>query len=600
MSAVLAPRFDEAPLLDVRGLRVSFGSHAAVRGVDFQVAPGETLALVGESGCGKSTTAMAILRLLPDHAKASGHVLFGGRDLLALPEPALRGIRGNEISMIFQEPMTSLNPVLTIGEQIGEVLRRHQGLDRWQARARAIELLDRVRIPHAARRVDDYPHHLSGGQRQRVMIAIAVACQPKLLIADEPTTALDVTIQAQILELLRQLGEEFSMGLLLITHDLGVVGQWADRVSVMYGGEVLESASTERIFSAPGHAYTRGLLGASLRLDSNVFYRNTELPEVRVRADATTGERSFQLETRPAPEAREARVVTPDTAPLLSVQDLRTVYKTARGDVAAVDGVSFDIRPGETLGLVGESGCGKSTLSKTLLRLVDPSAGRIVLEGTDIASLPPRQLRAHRHRIQMVFQDPYGSLNPRHRVGDILESALRVNGVPDATERRRRVADILDRVGLPAASVDRYPHEFSGGQRQRIGLARTLVLRPSLVICDEPVSSLDVSVRAQILNLLVELKQAFDLSYLFISHDLSVVKYMADRVLVMNGGRIVERSDDQHDLWTAPRDPYTQTLIRAVPSPRFAPPPDDAVEPPATVEPVAEVAPSFLMWRFAV
>ena len=599
MSAVLKPFPRTQPLLQVRDLHVSFGPHQAVRGVNFQLAPGETLALVGESGCGKSTTALSMLRLLPEHAQTKGSILFGERDLLTLSEPELRGVRGNEISMIFQEPMTSLNPVLSIGEQITEVLRRHEGLSRWQARARAIELLDRVRIPHPRQRIDDYAHHLSGGQRQRVMIAIAMACRPRLLVADEPTTALDVTIQAQILELLRELGEEFSMGLLLITHDLAVVGQWADRVAVMYGGEIVESAGTQRIFSAPGHDYTRGLLGASLRLDSELHCRSSRLPEVRVGTDAR-GEREFVLETRGAPVAGS---VAPQAGePLLSVRELRTVYPSAHGEVAAVDGVSFDIRPGETLGLVGESGCGKSTLSKTLLRLLKPSSGQILLEGTDIAQLTDQQLRPHRGRVQMVFQDPYGSLNPRQTVFEMLDAALRVNGVTERLERRYRIVDIIDRVGLSAASIHRYAHEFSGGQRQRVGLARTLVLRPSLVICDEPVSSLDVSVRAQILNLLAELKDAFELSYLFISHDLSVVKYMADRVLVMHGGKIVERGD--HDkLWENAQHPYTQALIRAVPSPRFGPTAADLELPDsAPVEPVGPVepAPSILMWRFAI
>jgi len=567
MSAVLQTAAT-SPLLEVEDLQVSFGSHRAVRGVSFAVAPGETLALVGESGCGKSTTALSLLRLLPANARVSGRIRFGGRELQSLDEAALRGVRGNEISMIFQEPMTSLNPVLSIGEQVTEVLRRHQGLNRWTARARAIQLLDRVRIPEPQRRIDDFPHQLSGGQRQRVMIAIAMACQPRLLIADEPTTALDVTVQAQILELLRELGREFSTSLLLITHDLGVVGQWADRVAVMVGGEIVEAAPTGQIFSAPRHDYTRGLLGASLRLDSSLHCRSARLPEVRVVAGAG-GPPRYLLETR---ALAAAPAPLPDAAqpPLLSVQELRTVYRGAPGggEVAAVDGVSFDIRPGETLGLVGESGCGKSTLSKTLLRLLKPASGRIVLDGTDIAALDERQLRPYRGRIQMVFQDPYGSLNPRHTVFDMLDAALRVHGVDSRDERRRRIVSIIDRVGLPAGAVQRYAHEFSGGQRQRIGLARALVLRPRLVICDEPVSSLDVSVRAQILNLLAELKDEFQLATLFISHDLSVVKYMADRVLVMHGGRIVEEGDGQ-SLWERPQHPYTQTLIRAVPNPRF-------------------------------
>jgi len=586
MSAVLQTAA-AAPLLEVEDLQVSFGAHRAVCGVSFSVAPGETLALVGESGCGKSTTALSLLRLLPADARVSGRIRFGGRELQSLNETALRGVRGNEISMIFQEPMTSLNPVLSIGEQVTEVLRRHQGLNRWTARARAIQLLDRVRIPEPQRRIDDFPHQLSGGQRQRVMIAIAMACQPRLLIADEPTTALDVTVQAQILELLRELGREFSTSLLLITHDLGVVGQWADRVAVMVGGEIVESAPTGQIFSAPRHDYTRGLLGASLRLDSTLHCRSARLPEVRVVAGAG-GQQRYLLETR---ALAAAPAPLPDAAqpPLLSVQELRTVYRGAPGggEVAAVDGVSFDIRPGETLGLVGESGCGKSTLSKTLLRLLKPASGRIVLDSTDIAALDERQLRPYRGRIQMVFQDPYGSLNPRHTVFDMLDAALRVHGVDNRDERRRRIVAIIDRVGLPAGAVQRYAHEFSGGQRQRIGLARALVLRPRLVICDEPVSSLDVSVRAQILNLLAELKDEFQLATLFISHDLSVVKYMADRVLVMHGGKIVEAGDGQA-LWARAQHPYTQTLIRAVPNPRF-----DAT-------PLVEPPPSVLMWRFAV
>jgi len=411
-----------------------------------------------------------------------------------------------------------------------------------------------------------------------------------------------VTIQAQILDLLRELRDESGMSVLLITHDLGVVGQWADRVAVMHGGRLLETASTERLFAAPSHAYTRGLLGASLRQGDDAHYRSSSLPEVRVRTDAG-GQTQFALEVRAprSPSTAPARSSIDSSAtPLLSVQDLQTHYVTERGRVAAVDGVSFEIRPGETLGLVGESGCGKSTLSKTLLRLVDSTAGRIVLDGTDIAQLSATRLHPHRRKMQMVFQDPYGSLNPRHSVFEILDAALRVNGVDDRQQRRTRIADIIDRVGLPAASVQRYPHEFSGGQRQRIGLARTLVLRPSLVICDEPVSSLDVSVRAQILNLLAELKQAFELSYLFISHDLSVVKYIADRVLVMNAGKIVE-SGDVRTIWSEATHPYTQALIRAVPSPRFGQATSSSAatqdESPA-YEPPLE--PSILMWRFAI
>jgi len=585
-------------LLEVQQLDVHFGAHHAVRGLDLSIAAGETLALVGESGCGKSSTALALMRLLPDTARLGRQILFEGRDLVSLPAAELRALRGSAISMIFQEPMTSLNPVLTIGQQIVEVLRRHQPLSKAAARGRALELLDLVKLPEPQRRIDDYPHHLSGGQRQRVMIAMAVACRPRLLIADEPTTALDVTIQAQVLELLDTLRREFGMALLLITHDLGVVGQWADRVAVMYGGEQLEQGPTGQLFTAPAHDYTRGLLGASLSLDGALHYRAQRLLEVTARVDAASGARHFTLsrERRDGPgaaaAATAARPVRAAAAPpLLQLADLTTRYPAAGGAVTAVDRVSFDIGAGETVGLVGESGCGKSTLGKTILRLVEPAAGRIVFDGDDITHLRGKALLPFRRQAQMVFQDPYASLNPRHSVADILDSALRVHGVSDAAERRRRARRIVDQVGLPTGTLDRYPHEFSGGQRQRIGIARALVLQPSLLICDEPVSALDVSVQAQILNLLVDLKQEFGLSYLFISHDLSVVRYIADRVLVMNGGRIVE-SGDHHTIWHNPVNPYTRSLIGAVPAPAFAPAPPPLPQP--------EPALPFSYYRFAL
>ncbi|MBD9438368.1 ABC transporter ATP-binding protein [Pseudomonas sp. PDM04] len=562
-------------LLKVADLRVSYGDHQAVKGVSFQVARGETLALVGESGCGKSTTAMAIMRLLGGRAELEGRVDFDGLDLSGISDPLMRGLRGNEISMVFQDPMTSLNPVLSIGEQIGEVLRRHRGLSRQEARAESLALLKKVRIPNAAARLDDFPHNLSGGQRQRVMIAIAVACKPRLLIADEPTTALDVTVQAHILQLLKELSEEYAMGLLLITHDLGVVGQWADRVAVMYDGLIVETASTEAIFTAPQHPYTKGLLGASLRLDSESHYASASLPEINVRPGAN-GLIEFDLQSHPrAPTARDA-LADAELRPILDVRHLRTEYKTRQGVVTAVDDVSFQIRPGETLGLVGESGCGKSTLSKTILGLIRSSSGAILLNGTDIASFSEKQLRAHRPFVQMVFQDPYGSLNPRHSVYRILDGVLKNHGVKQAQARSQRILDIVQRVGLPASAVWKYPHEFSGGQRQRIGVARALILRPSLVILDEAVSSLDVSVRAQILNLLADLKEEFGLSYLFISHDLSVVKYMADRVLVMHDGKIVE--EGAHDgIWKNARHDYTKKLIGSVPVPRYPVADDESV-----------------------
>jgi peptide/nickel transport system ATP-binding protein len=558
------------PLLDVRGLDVFFrgsnGPIQAVRGLDLTLQRGETLALVGESGCGKSTTALALLRLLAPGAVLRGNIHLDGCDILALSPAQLREVRGREIAMIFQEPMTSLNPVHTIGAQIEETLRRHERLSALAARKRAIELLDLVRIPEPHQRIDDHPHNLSGGQRQRVMIAMAVACKPRLLVADEPTTALDVTIQAQILELLDGLRRELDMALLLITHDLGLVAQWADRVAVMYGGEKVEEASTSKLFAAPSHSYTRGLLGASLHAGSSLHYANARLPEIQTRLDPVTGVRDFALHVPvPGGTVRAMPLRARAGEPLLSVQDLRIDYpKRGGGVLHAVDGVSFDIRAGETVGLVGESGCGKSTLSRTLLRLVNPAGGRIVFDGTDIVPMSEKALKPWRRRVQMVFQDPYASLNPRRSVFDIIESVLKVHGVSDRTERRNRIAAILERVGLPADAARRFPNEFSGGQRQRIGIARALVLRPSLVVLDEPVSALDVSVQAQILNLLVELKEDFGLSYLFISHDLSVVRYIADRVMVMNKGQIVE-TGSHRDIWDRPQHPYTRSLIAAVP-----------------------------------
>ena len=583
----------DRPLLDVQGLQVRFrsraGSFHAVRGLDFTIREGETLALVGESGCGKSTTALALLRLLGPEAELGGRILFGRDDIVTLPLPQLRKLRGSDISMIFQEPMTSLNPVQTVGTQIGETLRLHQGLPREAARRRTLDMLDLVSLPEPQRRIDDYPHQLSGGQRQRVMSAMAVACEPRLLIADEPTTALDVTVQAHILALLDRLRRDLSMGLLLITHDLGVVSQWADRVLVMFDGRKVEEAPALALFHHPRHPYTRGLLGASLHAGRDLHYTEARLPEIHHRVDPANGETRFDLVTpaltgiaRPvaviASTALTAPSAPPDSsrapaparrpaAPLLSVQSLNTVYRTREGGrFHAVQDVSFDLAPGETLGLVGESGCGKSTLSKTLLRLVPATSGRIVFDGTDLAPLTEKQVKPWRRRIQMVFQDPYASLNPRRNVFDTLDAVLSVHGEKDGRQRRQRIFRTLDRVGLPASATSRYPHEFSGGQRQRIGIARALIVEPSLVILDEPVSALDVSIQAQILNLLGDLKDSLGLSYLFISHDLSVVRYIADRVLVMHQGRIVE-GGDRRRIWDAPRDPYTRSLIAAIPRP---------------------------------
>lgn len=566
---------DASLLLDIRQLHIQFpsaqGPVQAVRGLDLQLQRGQTLALVGESGCGKSTTALSLLRLLPPEAQVQGQILLHGQDVLALPDPALRAMRGRDVAMIFQDPMSSLNPVYSIGSQLMETLRLHEGVSAKVARQRAIELLDLVRIPQPQQRVDDFPHQLSGGQRQRVMIAMAVACRPRLLVADEPTTALDVTIQAQILALLDRLRRELDMGLLLITHDLGVVAQWADRVAVMYGGEKVEEADTATLFQSPRHPYTQGLMGASLHHGAPLHYRQARLPEIRSLTDTTTGVRRFHLYTPPMPQPHAGAVQRPPSAQqplpphrLLDVQALHIHYSGRHGAVKAVDGVSFHINAGETLGLVGESGCGKSTLSRSLLRLIKPTSGRLLLEGTDWGALSEKALQPWRRKVQMVFQDPYASLNPRRTVGEILESVLVVHGVSDRHERRQRICTMLERVGLPADAAQRYPNAFSGGQRQRIGIARALVVRPSLVVLDEPVSALDVSVQAQILNLLAELKADFGLSYLFISHDLAVVRYISDRVLVMHQGQIVESGTPER-IWNDPQHSYTQRLLQAVP-----------------------------------
>ena len=542
-------------LLTLSGLKVRYDDLDAVRSLDLTVAAGETVALVGESGCGKSTSALAVMGLLPPEATVEGEVLFEGKNILDLSPKGLRRLRGGAISMVFQDSMTSLNPVLSVGTQIEETLNIHAGLSGRAARKRAIELLELVEIPDAARRVNDFPHQFSGGQRQRVAIAMAVACKPRLLIADEPTTALDVAIQAKILELLDRLKRELGMGLLLITHDLGLVGQWADRTAIMLKGVKIEEGPTESVFAYPQEAYTQVLLGAALSLDGDKHYRTTRLAEMPV-----------DVGNDIAPLAQVIELpVPPGLPPLLSLRDIHTHYAGRDRAVAAVNGVSFDIARGETLGLVGESGCGKSTLSRTILRLVPSSSGQILFDGKDITRLNEGALKPFRRRMQMIFQDPYASLNPRHRIGDIMEATLAANGVSDAFERRRRIAEVIDRVRLPAQVIQRYPHEFSGGQRQRIGIARALLLRPALLICDEPASSLDLPIRAQVLNLLSDLKAEFGLSLLFISHDLSVVRYMADRVLVMQKGRIVEQGDHQN-IWDQPQHPYTRSLIDAVPS----------------------------------
>jgi peptide/nickel transport system ATP-binding protein len=555
-------------LLEVRGLRVSYEGVEAVRGLDLTVEAGETLALVGESGCGKSTTALALLRLLPGNAKLSGQVLFEGQDLLQLSPRGMRRLQGSALGMVFQEPLSSLNPVLTLGEQLTETLLTHTDLTRRQANKRAEELFGLVQLPRPAAHLQEYPQHLSGGQRQRVMIAMAIACEPRLLIADEPTTALDVCVQAQILELLDSLRRELRMGLLLITHDLGVVRQQADRVIIMHDGLALEHRPTAELFSHPAHPYSQGLLNASLGRDHGQHYLDNRLPEIQVLR--TPGQANcYKVSSTLYRPGQAPRPGAAHTTPLLQVENLSLGY----GEKDVLSGLSFGIGERETVGLVGESGCGKSTLSKALLGLLKPRQGVIAFNGRDITGFGQAERLTWRGQLQMIFQDPYAALNPRHSVEAILDRVQRLHGLNDAGQRAKAREAMLDAVGLARNSLNRLPHQFSGGQRQRIGIARALIVKPRLVICDEPVSALDVSTQAQILNLLVELREAFNLSYLFISHDLSVVRYLADRVMVMHDARIVEQATPQA-LWQQPQHSYTQRLLAAIPgSPNVSAPP---------------------------
>ena len=526
-----------SPLLEVRDLSVSFTVEGrevpAVRHVSFAIERGESMALVGESGSGKSVTALSIMQLLPYPTAhhPTGSILFQGRELVGAPEAAMQRVRGDRIAMIFQEPMTSLNPLHTIEKQVNEVLRVHKGLARAAARARTLELLRLVGLPAAEQRLDAYPHQLSGGQRQRVMIAMALANEPDLLIADEPTTALDVTIQAQILTLLRDLQAKFGMALLLITHDLGIVRKVASRVGVMSAGEIVEAGATRAIFEAPQHPYTRRLLAAEPR------------PMARApRADAPV-----------VMEAEDVRVWFPIRRGLLR----RTV-----GHVKAVDGVSVTVREGQTVGVVGESGSGKTTLGLALLRL-QASAGRIRFAGREIQGVPARGLRPLRREMQVVFQDPFGALSPRMSVAQIVGEGLGVHDIGATPAARRDLIDAaLAEVGLDAGLRDRYPHEFSGGQRQRIAIARALVLKPRFVVLDEPTSALDMSVQAQVVDLLRDLQARHRLAYLFISHDLKVIRAVSDEILVMRDGRVVERGPTER-IFEQPEQTYTRALLAA-------------------------------------
>jgi len=621
-AAVPAPA--QSPwLLEVEDLHVHFvttrGVVRAVEGISYKVRPGETVALVGESGCGKSVSSLAIMRLLarPAGRVVGGRILFQGRNLLDLEEDEMRRIRGRDIAMVFQEPMTSLNPVLTIGFQIMEPLMIHLGMTTEAARARATELLGLVGIPDAGRRLDQYPHQFSGGMRQRVMIAIALSCNPRLIIADEPTTALDVTIQAQILKLMKDLSRDLGIALVVITHNLGVVARYADRVNVMYAARIAEQGSAADVFARPLHPYTAGLLRSVPRLDQPRGRKLETIdglppnlldpvpgcrfaPRCPAKQDACVAAPPPLIEAEPhhysacvrASELarvgpaglglQSANPQPPETKridhskPLLRVHELRTyfevgaglrMFKHAKSEVRAVDGLSFEVFRGETLGLVGESGCGKTTVGRTLLRLEEATGGEIVFEGANVTRAQGQQLKDYRRKIQVIFQDPYSSLNPRMTIGEIIAEPMRVYRlVPNARAARERVAELLTQVGLFEYMAERYPHELSGGQRQRVGIARALSMQPSFIVCDEPVSALDVSIQAQIINLLEDLQSKYQLTFLFIAHDLAVVRHISDRVIVMYLGKVMEIAD-RDALYADPLHPYTKALLDAVPIP---------------------------------
>ncbi len=522
----------------------------AVKRVSLQVHQGETVALVGESGSGKSITALSIARLLPDAGRVtSGQVLLHNENLLAKSERAMRSIRGNRIAMIFQEPMTSLNPVVKIGQQIIESILLHERLSKTQAKQRCLSLLDAVGLPEPARNMAEYPHQLSGGMRQRVMIAIALATNPELLIADEPTTALDVTIQAQVLALLKSLQEQRNMGMIFITHDLGVVQQIADRVIVMRHGEIVENALSADFFKAPQHAYSQQLLNA--------------LPSMEKRG-LKLSDHTHSVDQQNSADFCQQAILKVDHL-VVHFPIKAGVLKTTVGHVKAVNGVSFELNPGRTLALVGESGCGKTTVGKSILQLLSVTAGAIEFSGDNLLALKGEQLLNKRRDLQIIFQDPYSSLNPRMLIGDIIEEGMIALGADSlASERSAEIDELLHQVGLPEDARNRYPHEFSGGQRQRICIARALAVKPKVIICDEPTSALDVSVQAQVLNLLKDLQNKLGMSYLFITHDMAVVSYLADDVAVMNEGVIVEQGSVQEVL-TQPKHAYTKRLLSAVP-----------------------------------
>lgn len=558
---------DKQPVLRVQNLTTSFlgegGWRPVVKNISFDVGAGETVALVGESGSGKSVTSLSVMRLLqPDTSRIEGNILLAGKDILQLSEQEMQKIRGNDVAMIFQEPMTSLNPLYTVGDQICEALLCHRNMSKAEAKAEALRLMEKVRIPSAASRFNEYPHRFSGGMRQRVMIAMALVTRPKLLIADEPTTALDVTIQGQILDLIKTLQEEEGTSVLFITHDMGVVAEVADRTVVMYHGDAVETGDTATIFRDAKHPYTRALLSAVPALGSMTGRaRPLRFPVVDIRTGTAL------------PPVEAADTVAQDAPPVLDVKGLTTRFTIHRGlfgklagRVHAVENVSFSLQPGETLSLVGESGCGKSTTGRSIMRLIQPQSGSVMVNGQDVMAMAGHELQGLRRTMQMIFQDPYASLNPRMRVGASIAEPFLEHKLGTKHQARERVADLLERVGLKADMASRFPHEFSGGQRQRICIARALALDPKLIVADESVSALDVSIKAQVINLLLDLQSSLNLSFLFISHDMAVVERLSHRVAVMYLGEIVEIGP-RAAVFENPQHPYTKKLMAAVPVP---------------------------------
>ena len=561
-------------LVKIENLSVEFktdeGIIKAVKNISFNIPRGRTVGLVGESGSGKSVTALSIMKLIPDPPGkiTGGSIWFENEDLVKKPETRMRSVRGNRISMIFQEPMTSLNPVFTVGDQISEALILHQNMDKKAATTKSLELLDQVGIPHPKTRINSYPHEMSGGQRQRVMIAMAIACEPDLLIADEPTTALDVTIQKQILDLLADLQKKYKMSILFITHDLGVIADIADEVVVMYRGEIVENEKSLKLFTDPKHPYTKGLLACRPRLDRNPH----RLPTVSDFMTEDGQEKAFNRDDININQTKGVRPTNEANPVVLQIKNVKKHFPLKKGVfgnvlswVKAVDDVSLEVRKGRTLGLVGESGCGKTTLGRTILRLIEPTAGEILYNGTDITTLDRKHLRAIRRKMQIIFQDPYASLNPRMTIGAAIMEPMVIHSLgKNKTERIEMAGRLMEKVGLDRNMLSRYPHEFSGGQRQRICIARALAVEPEFIICDESVSALDVSIQSQILNLLLDLQDELNLTYIFISHDLAVVKFISDELAVMNKGQVVEMADAVQ-IYENPQDEYTKQLLSAIP-----------------------------------